>query len=84
MQNCQMVKGKEITSFSNTEEEAVKLTNVVPFSLEDKLKILGAIYSKGNDWTSYVKRDGLIITGQNPASSEGVAKLLLQALNVKK
>ena len=79
-----LVKGKEITSFSNTEEDAVKLTNVVPFSLEDKLKSLGAHYSKGNDWASYVKRDGLLITGQNPASSEAVAELLLQALDVKK
>ena len=79
-----LVKGKDLTAFSNTEEDAVKLTTVVPFSLEDKLKELGAHYSKGSDWGAYAKRDGLLITGQNPASSEAVAKLLLQALEVKK
>ncbi len=79
-----LVKGKELTSFSNTEEEAVKLTKVVPFLLEDELKKHGAIYTKGNDWTSHVKQDGLLITGQNPASSEAVAKLLLEALTNKK
>ena len=79
-----LVKGKELTSFSNTEEEAVKLTKVVPFLLEDELKKHGAIYTKGNDWTSHVKQDGLLITGKNPASSEAVAKLLLEALTNKK
>ncbi len=75
-----LVKGKHLTSFSNTEEEAVNLTKVVPFLLEDELKKNGAIYSKGKDWGSYVKQDGLLITGQNPASSEAVAKLLLKSL----
>lgn len=56
--------------FTNTEEEAVQLTDVVPFLLEDKLKNLGANYSKGADWSSFVKMDGLLITGQNPGSSE--------------
>ena len=79
-----LVKGKEVTGFSDTEEEAVKLTNVVPFLLEDELKKLGALYSKGDDWSSYVKKDGLLITGQNPASSEAVAKLLLTAINERK
>ncbi len=79
-----LIKGKELTSFSNTEEEAVKLTKVVPFLLEDELKKNGAIYTKGNDWTSHVKQDGLLITGQNPASSEAVAKLLLEALKDKR
>jgi len=79
-----LVKGKEVTGFSDTEEEAVKLTKVVPFLLEDELKKLGAHYSKGDNWSSYVKEDGLIITGQNPASSEAVARLLLTALNDKK
>ncbi len=79
-----LVKGKELTSFSNTEEEAVKLTNVVPFLLEDELTKHGARYSKGYDWTSYTKQDGLLITGQNPASSEAVANLLLQALKAGK
>lgn len=72
-----LVKEKEVTSFSNSEEEAVKLTSVVPFLLETTLAELGAHYSKGADWSSYVKEDGLLITGQNPASSEAVAKLLL-------
>ena len=79
-----LVKGKEVTGFSDTEEEAVKLTKVVPFLLEDELIKLGAKYSKGDDWSSYVKKDGLLITGQNPASSEAVANLLLTAINEKK
>jgi putative intracellular protease/amidase len=79
-----LVKGKEVTGFSDSEEEEVKLTKVVPFLLEDELKKLGAHYSKGDNWNSYVKEDGLLITGQNPASSEAVARLLLTALNDKK
>lgn len=79
-----LIKGKHLTSFSNTEEEAVKLTSVVPFLLEDELKKNGAHYTKGNDWSSYVKQDGLLITGQNPASSDAVAKLLLQTLKGEK
>jgi putative intracellular protease/amidase len=79
-----LVKGKEVTGFSDTEEEAVKLSKVVPFLLEDELKKLGSHYSKGDNWSSYVKEDGLLITGQNPASSEAVAKLLLTAINDKK
>jgi putative intracellular protease/amidase len=79
-----LVKGKEVTGFSNTEEAAVKLTDIVPFLLENELKKLGATYSKGADWASYVKQDGLLITGQNPASSEGVARLLLMELDTKK
>jgi hypothetical protein len=79
-----LVKGKNLTSFSNDEEEAVKLTKVVPFLLEDELVKNGAHYSKGSDWSSYVKQDGLLITGQNPASSEAVATLLLNTLKAKK
>lgn len=79
-----LVKGKNVTGFSNTEEEVAKLTNVVPFLLEDELKKNGAHYSKGNDWTSFVKQDGLLITGQNPASSKGVAELLLKTLKGNK
>ena len=75
-----LVKGKDVTGFSNTEEEAVKLTKVVPFLLEDEIKKLGAHYSRGPDWGSYVKKDGLLITGQNSASSEEIAKLLLKTL----
>jgi len=78
-----LVKGKEVTGFSDTEEDAVKLTRVVPFLLEDELKKLGAHYSKGDDWSSFTKEDGLLITGQNPASSEAAAKLLLIAISKK-
>ena len=78
-----LVKGKNLTGFSNTEEVAVKLSEIVPFLLEDELKKQGAHYTKGNDWGSYAKQDGLLITGQNPASSEAVAKLLLQTLKVE-
>jgi len=75
-----LVKGKEVTGFSDSEEEAVQLTTVVPFLLEDELKKLGGIYSKGKDWHSYALKDGLLITGQNPASSEEVAKILIKTL----
>lgn len=75
-----LVKGKKLTGFSNTEEEAVGLTHVVPFLLENELKKLGADYSKAADWSAYAIQDGLLITGQNPASSEAVAKLLLKSL----
>lgn len=75
-----LVKGKEVTGFSNTEEEAVQLTSVVPFLLEDELKKLGGIYSKGHDWHSYALKDGLLITGQNPASSAAVAQILMETL----
>jgi len=78
-----LVKGKEVTGFSNTEEEAVQLTTIVPCLLEEEMKKLGAHYSKGPDWSSYVKKDGLLITGQNPGSSEAVAKLLLKTLKEK-
>ncbi len=74
-------KGENVTGFTNTEEEAVKLTSVVPFLLEDALKAAGAEYSKKNDWESYTVQDGLLLTGQNPASSEQVAKDLLELLN---
>ena len=79
-----LVKGKEVTGFSDTEEEAVGLTKIVPFLLEDELQKLGAKYSKGENWSSFVKKDGLLITGQNPASSAEAAKLLLSTLNEKK
>jgi len=75
-----LVKGKAVTGFSNEEEAAVKLTTVVPFLLEDELKRLGAQYSNGAHWSSYTKQDGLLITGQNPASSAAVADLLLAAV----
>jgi putative intracellular protease/amidase len=75
-----LVKGKKVTGFSNSEEEAVGLTDVVPFLLEDMLSQQGGTYSKGEDWASYVLEDGLLITGQNPASSEEAAKKLLARL----
>ena len=75
-----IVKGKKVTGFSNTEEEAVQLTNVVPFLVEDMLQENGGTYSKGADWGPYALEDGLLITGQNPASSELVAELLLKKL----
>nr|WP_323521648.1 type 1 glutamine amidotransferase domain-containing protein [Mucilaginibacter sp. 10B2] len=78
-----LVKGKAITGFSNAEEDAVKLTAIVPFLLEDELEKLGGVYTKGPDWGVYVKKDGLLITGQNPASSEAAAKLLLATLKEK-
>ncbi|WP_413999637.1 type 1 glutamine amidotransferase domain-containing protein [Flavobacterium sp. W1B] len=79
-----LVKGKKLTGFSNTEEAAVGLTKVVPFLLEDALQANGAHYSKGADWNPYAVVDGLLITGQNPASSKLVAEKLLQQLNAKK
>jgi len=78
-----LVKGKELTSFSNSEEEAVNLTKIVPFLVEEELKNLGAKYSKGDNWGSFVKKDGLLITGQNPASSSETARLLLSTINEK-
>lgn len=75
-----LVKDKKVTGFTNTEEEAVGLTKVVPFLVEDMLKENGGIYSKGADWASYVLTDGILITGQNPASSEAAAQALLRLL----
>ncbi len=75
-----LVSGKAVTGFSNTEEAAVGLTNVVPFLVEDMLKANGGRYSKTGDWQSHVETDGLLVTGQNPASSEAAAKALLALL----
>lgn len=75
-----LVKGKKVTGFTNTEEELVKLTDVVPFLVEDMLKENGGIYSKKGDFEEYAIEDGLLITGQNPASSEKVAEMLLAKL----
>ena len=75
-----LVKGKKVTGFTNTEEEGVKLTDVVPYLLEDELKAKGGLYSKGSDWSSHVVEDGMLITGQNPASSEEAAEKLLALL----
>jgi len=77
-----LVEGKKVTGFSNTEEEAVGLTKVVPFLVEDDLKAKGGLYSKGQDWASYVVSDGLLITGQNPASSAATAQTLIERLSL--
>lgn len=76
-----LVKGKKVTGFSNTEEAAVELSKVVPYLLEDQLIELGGLYQKTEDWNSLAIVDGLLITGQNPASSSAVADALLNALN---
>ncbi|MCX2472851.1 type 1 glutamine amidotransferase domain-containing protein [Pedobacter sp. MC2016-05] len=75
-----LVKGKNVTGFTNTEEEAVQLTYVVPFLVEDVLKRNGGLYTKIDDWNPYAVVDGLLITGQNPASSEKVAEELLKLI----
>ena len=75
-----LVEGKNVTGFSNSEEEAVGLTKVVPFLVEDELKAKGGHFSKTEDWGVHVVSDGLLITGQNPASSGPAAKVLLDRL----
>jgi len=76
-----LVKGKKVTGFSNSEEAAVELTDVVPYLVEDQLIAMGGTYQKVEDWNSLAVVDGLIITGQNPGSSAAVAESLLKALN---
>jgi putative intracellular protease/amidase len=78
-----LVKDKQVTGFSNTEEEAVQLTDIVPFLVEDELKKQGGIYSKVEDWQSYVLQDGHLITGQNPGSSAATAEKLITLLDSK-
>eukprot|EP00884_Botryococcus_braunii_P005476 jgi/Botrbrau1/1492/Bobra.178_3s0047.1 len=79
-----LVLGKKLTGFSNSEEKAVQKEKYVTFLTEDRLKEQHGIYSKGDDWTSYVVTDGTFITGQNPMSSEGVAKAVLSVLKGEK
>ncbi|MBU2887291.1 type 1 glutamine amidotransferase domain-containing protein [Gilvimarinus agarilyticus] len=74
------VKGKAVTGFTNAEEAAVQLTDVVPFLLEDELKKRGAEFQKVADWHAFAVKDGLLISGQNPQSSELAAEKLLAAL----
>lgn len=76
-----LVNGKSVTGFSNSEENAVQLADTVPFLVEDDLKAKGASYSKADDWQPHVIVDGNLITGQNPASSEPVAKAVLERCN---
>lgn len=75
-----LVRGKQVAGFTNSEEEAVGLTNVVPFLVEDMLKQHGGVYTRVADWAPYAVTDGLLITGQNPASSEVAAEALLKLL----
>lgn len=75
-----LVSGKSVTGFTNTEEAAVGLTDIVPFLVEDMLKANGGHYSKSNDWNVHVEVDGLLVTGQNPTSSAATANALLKLL----
>ena len=76
-----LVKGKRVTGFSNSEEAAVELTDVVPYLVEDQLIAMGGVYQKVEDWNSLAVVDGLIITGQNPGSSAAVAEALVKTLS---
>ncbi|MGB3211060.1 MAG: type 1 glutamine amidotransferase domain-containing protein [Desulforhopalus sp.] len=79
--NVHLVSGKKVTGFSNSEEEAVQLTEVVPFSVEDMLKSRKGAYTRGDDWGSHIEVDGTLVTGQNPASSEAAAAAMIKLLN---
>ncbi|VVE32686.1 General stress protein 18 [Pandoraea communis] len=72
-----LVRGRHVTGFTNAEEAAVGLTDVVPFLVEDELKRLGGLYEKAGNWQSHVVGDGRLVTGQNPASSEEAARTVL-------
>src|SRR5262249_26035046 len=76
-----LLQGKKVTGFTKREEEAVGLPKVVRFLVEDELKAKGSLFSKAGDWQPYVLTDGLLITGQNPASSGPAAKVLVEMLN---
>lgn len=76
-----VVQGKSVTGFTNSEEEAVGLTEIVPFLVEDMLKQKGGNFSKQADWQPHIVTDGLLITGQNPASSEPTARALLAKIS---
>jgi len=79
-----LVKGKRVTGFTNGEEEAVQLTKVVPFLVEDELKRIGGLYEKAADWESFAVVDGRLVTGQNPASSTAAARELMNVLARRK
>jgi putative intracellular protease/amidase len=79
-QGAPLLKGKHVTGFTNGEEEAVHLTQVVPFLVEDELKRVGGVYEKAPDWQSFALVDGRLVTGQNPASSTAAANSLLKVL----
>jgi putative intracellular protease/amidase len=75
-----LVKDKRVTGFTNTEEDAVQLTAIVPYLVENVLKENGGLYTKGADWESHIEVDGNLITGQNPASSEAAAQAMMALL----
>ena len=79
-----LVKGKRVTGFTNGEEEAVHLTHVVPFLVEDELKRVGGLYEKAPDWQPFSIVDGRLVTGQNPASSTSAAQTLLKVVAAEK
>ncbi|MFE8046887.1 type 1 glutamine amidotransferase domain-containing protein [Brenneria goodwinii] len=76
-----LVKGRKVTGFSNSEEEVVQLSKVVPFLIEDEFKRQGGLYEKGADWQPHIVTDGHLITGQNPASSAAVAEAIIKQLS---
>lgn len=77
-----LIAGRQVTGFTNDEEAAVNLTDVVPYLLEDELKARGGLFSRAEPFAAWIRRDGLLITGQNPASSEPVAYEILDALGI--
>jgi putative intracellular protease/amidase len=79
-----LINGREVAGFSNAEEKAAGLTEVVSFLLEDKLKERGAKYSEGEMFTEHVVRDGRLVTGQNPQSAKKMAEIVLELLKSKK
>ncbi len=79
-----LVSGRKVTGFTNGEEAAVELTDIVPFLVEDMLQANGGLYEKGPDWAPYIVEDGDLVTGQNPASSEAVAHALVKRLATRK
>ncbi|SFI48606.1 type 1 glutamine amidotransferase domain-containing protein [Jannaschia pohangensis] len=78
-----IVKGRKVSGFTDSEEDAAGLTDSVPYLLEQELRAKGALFEKGDDFTSHAVRDGRLVTGQNPTSSEAVAKLLVAALEAR-
>jgi putative intracellular protease/amidase len=79
-----LIKGKQLTGIRNSEQNLSQLKDVTPFLLESRLLSLGALYSKGEDYVSHVVKDGNIVTGQNPASSKGVAQKIMELVKYNK
>lgn len=77
------VSGKTVTGFTNSEEDAMQLTDIVPYLVEDMIKQNGGAFSNGEDWGSHVVQDGLLITGQNPGSSSEAARTLVAATKIR-